>query len=150
MRFAPEEAVDLWQSGTYDYEVREATEATSQAGNDMTKLEVWIYNKSGQRRLIFDYLVAGEKTAWKIRSFAESCGLMQQYKSGELTTVDIVGRTGICQVDAQEESGAFPARNIIRSYVKMKNDPQSAAEPTARRSAKEPVGRGIIDDEIPF
>ncbi len=138
---------DLWPAGGYDFEVRAATEETSKSNNDMIKLEVWIYNHSGGRRLCFDYLVSSEKAAWKVHQFAASCGLTEQYKSGDLMPAEIVGRTGFCEVAVQKATDDYPAKNIIRSYVKAKDMPQPTRA-TAPAREKAPVGD--IDDEIPF
>ena len=43
-------SANLWPNGDYDFEVREATEKESASGNEMTELEVWIYDASGGRR----------------------------------------------------------------------------------------------------
>ena len=139
---AAAQSADLWPDGTYDYEVREATEETSKAGNDMIKLEVWIFNQAEQRRLVFDYLVASEKTAWKIHEFAASCDLLKQYRTGTLVANEIVGRCGKCVVATQKATDAYPARNIIRRYVKA-----TESTPASRQPA---MAGGSIDDEIPF
>jgi hypothetical protein len=150
MRFNPmsdEEAAaqsaNLLPDGTYDYEVRTATEETSQAGNEMTKIEAWIYDKDGARRLVFDYLVASEKAAWKIHEFAASCGLLEKYKTGTLEAIDIEGRAGKCVVATQKATDTYPAKNVIRRYVKA----AASAAPATRR---QPAMAGGIDDEIPF
>lgn len=158
MRFTPlsdEEAVaqsaDLWQDGTYDYEIREASEETSAAGNEMIKLEAWVYNLNGDRRLVFDYLVSSEKAGWKVHAFAASCGLAEQYKSGNLMVADIVGRTGRCQIGTQKATDSYPAKNVIRNYIKAK-DASAAARPQSV-SPRKPVHAGSgsdLDDEIPF
>lgn len=145
---AAAQSADLWPDAIYDYEVRDASEETSAAGNAMTKMEVWIYNQAGSRRLLFDYLVASEKAAWKIRSFCESCNLLEQYKTGALMVADIVGRTGRCQVVTQKADGAYPAKNVIRGYVKTKAAAPVSGSGTAPHRTKVPAGD--IDDEIPF
>ena len=154
MRFNPlseEEAAaqsaDLLSDGQYDYEIREATEEVSKAsGADMLKLEVWVYAATGDRRLVFDYLVNSERAAWRLRSFAESCNLLEQYKTGSLMVADIVGRTGRCQIATQKADATYPAKNIIKGYVKAK---ATGAPPSPRKPV--PAGAGTdLDDEIPF
>lgn len=145
---AAAQSADLWPNGTYDYEVREATEKESASGNEMVELEVWIYDQAGGRRLVFDYLVSTEKAAWKIRHFAASCGLLEQYNSGNLMANEMVGRTGKCQVGTQPAKDQYPAKNIIREYTKAEQkNPAQAHRPAMARSK---VPAGDIDDEIPF
>ncbi len=154
MRFVPlseEEAAaqsaDLLPDGQYDYEIREASEEVSKAsGAEMMKLEVWVYDQTGARRLVFDYLVNSERAAWRMRSFAESCNLLEQYKTGSLMVADIIGRTGRCQIATQKADGGYPAKNIIRAYVKAKGAP---AAPSARKPVHAGAGSDL-DDEIPF
>lgn len=153
MRFTPlseqeaeSQSSDLWPDGTYDFEVREATEKQSSSGNDMTELEVWVYNQAGGRRLVFDYLVVSEKAAWKIRSFAASCGLLPQYDQGSMVANEMVGRTGRCILTTRKAEGSYPAKNTIKSYVKAASSPRPATPPTR---AKIHAGADI-DDSIPF
>ena len=140
-------SANLWPNGDYDFEVREATEKESASGNEMTELEVWIYDTAGGRRLVFDYLVATEKSAWKIRHFAASCGLLPQYERGSLAANEMVGRTGKCTVATQQAKDNYPAKNVIRDYLKATGTP--AARPVVSR-ARTPAPAGDIDDEIPF
>lgn len=157
MRFTPltdEEAAaqvaDLWPAGMYDFEVREATDDTSKAsGAEMIKLEVWIYNREGGRRLCYDYLVSSPKAAWKIAQFAASCGLSEQYKTGDLMPAEIVGRTGQCEVVVQPAKDAFPAKNVIKTYLKAAGPQVVKAAPNLRKPI--PAGAGSdLDDDIPF
>jgi hypothetical protein len=142
---AESQSSGLWPDGQYDFEVREATEKESSTGNEMTELEVWIYNPSGDRRLVFDYLVVTEKSAWKIRSFAASCGLLPQYERGTLIANEMVGRTGRCILMTRPANDGYPAKNTIKSYVKAA---AGAVRASSGSRAKVPVSD--IDDEVPF
>ena len=154
MRFTPlsedeaaAQSADLLPEGQYDYEIREASEEVSKAsGAEMVKLEVWVYASDGNRRLVFDYLVSSERAAWRLRSFAESCNLLEQYKTGSLMVADIVGRTGRCQLAIQKADGNWPAKNIIKGYVKAK---PTGAPPSSRKPVHAGAGSDL-DDEIPF
>lgn len=155
MRFTPlseqeaeAQSANLWPDGEYDFEVRDATEKESSQGNEMTELEVWIYDQSGGRRLVFDYLVATEKSAWKIRRFAASCGLLPQYDRGTLMANEMVGRTGKCLVRTRPAKDGYQAKNIIQDYLKAASMARSASSPASPSRAKAPAGD--IDDEIPF
>jgi len=153
---AEAQAGGIWPAGEYDFEVREATEKESKSGNDMTELELWIYNKEGDRRLVFDYLVATEKSAWKLRHFAASCGLLPQYEKGILMANEMVGRTGKCEIGIRKQEG-YPDKNTVRSYVKSAASAQGIDYAKASRDfekqrapsrVKSPAGD--IEDEVPF
>jgi hypothetical protein len=150
---AEELSTNLWRDGEYDYEIREASEEISKAGNEMIKLELWIFDPSGGRRLLFDYLINGERTSWKIRHFASSCGLLSQYDKGLLMAPEIVGRTGRCTIGTQQAKDSFPAKNVVRGYVK---GAASAANASPRPASARPSNRvkapagPDMDDEIPF
>ena len=141
---AAAQSANLWPNGDYDFEVREATEKESANGNEMVELEVWIYDSSGGRRLVFDYLVATDKASWKIRHFAAACGLLPQYERGGLMANEMVGRTGRCTLATQQARGDYPAKNIIRDYIKA----ESSGNRSVPSKQKQPAGD--IDDDVPF
>lgn len=154
MRFTPvseEEAnaqsSGIWPAGDYDFEIKDATEKESASGNEMTELEVWLYDDGGKRKMVFDYLVVTEKSAWKIRHFAASCGLLAQYERGSLMANEMVGRTGKCTVATQAANNGYPAKNVIRDYLKA--EAAQISRPTQPRT-RTPAPAGDIDDDIPF
>jgi len=152
MRFEPmtDNAADtqanafrLWKRGLYDFEVVEAEDRTSKAGNDMVELQVRIYNQEGRSRVIFDYLVATEATGYKIRHFASATGMLAQYEKGELDAKQMLGKTGRCQLGIQKDKqGLYPDKNIINDYV-----PKVAGGESGVSSAP---AADEMDDEIPF
>ncbi len=147
MRFTPKSEKDiaeagLWPAGEYDFEVMEATEATSNAGNEMTHLQLFVYNAAGQRQRIDDYLVATDRAAYKIRHFAEATGMLAQYETGAIPAESMVGRSGRCKVIIAKDKGLqYPDKNAVADYVKRK-DGAAARAPTPKAAD--------IDDEIPF
>jgi hypothetical protein len=147
MRLTPQ-SEGVWEDGIYDYEIKDASEETSRAGNDMIKLEVWIFNQAGNRKLLFEYLVASEKAVWKVREFAASSDLLTQYDTGTLMASEIVGRTGMCEVGTQRDD--YGVKNVVRRWM-MKDKPKasSAAQKMTNNRVKSPAGPDL-DDEIPF
>jgi hypothetical protein len=151
---AEAQSANLWPESEYDYEVRDASEETSKnTGNEMIKLEIWVFNQEGGRRLVFDYLVGGEKSAWKVRKFAASCGLLPQFEKGDLIAPEIVGRTGRCKLGIQPAKDGYQAKNVVRDYIKAASAPEAA--PPSRLVPRQSLSRvktpaGDIDDEIPF
>jgi hypothetical protein len=156
MRFNPlsqEEAEaqssNLWEDGIYDYEVREATEKTSNSGNEMIELETWIFDKDGKRKLLFAYLVSSEKAAWKVREFASSCGLLEAYDTGTLMASEIVGRTGVCEVGTQPARDGYQAKNVIRTWCHREKS-KPAPSPARPANARTKSLADDLDDVVPF
>lgn len=149
MKFSPksekELAADgLWPGGEYDFEIVEAEEATSKAGNDMIKMKVFVFNAEGNKRTVYDYLM--ESVGYKLRHAAEACGLLSEYESGSLEAFDFQGKTGRCKLTIQKDkTGAYPDRNGIADYIPTVTT-ASVAQAAQRARAKAPV----MDDEIPF
>lgn len=147
MRFEPKTEAevasgDLWQPGTYDFEISEATEEVSKAGNEMIKLKLLIYNEDGNRRVVFDYLM--EKVPYKLRHCAVACGLQNKYESGVLTADDLIGHAGRCKISIRKDkTGQYPDQNQIADY--LVEEPRASQK---RQSA--PVVAADLDDEIPF
>ncbi len=141
-----------WPAGDYDFEVHDACDEQSKAsGRDQIKLTLYVFNEDGNKRTVFDYLGCDEKSAWKVRHFAEAVGLLDHYERGELDVNDIVGRTGRCRLRVKPESNGYPANNSVGDYV-----PQEAKEKSARPVARpspapaRKLAPADLDDEIPF
>lgn len=151
MRFQPKTeneiaAAGLFPAGEYNFEITDASEETSKAGNDMLKLVATVYNGAGQQTLVFDYLVDTERTAYKIRHFAAAVGLLPAYERGQLTAPDCVGRAGRCKLAiVKDKNGQYPDRNGIADYLA----PAGGAAPS-RTAAMAGAPSRDLDDEIPF
>lgn len=145
---ADAQSSNLWPDGEYDFEVKEAEEKEAKSGNDMFAMELWLYDQAGGRKVIFDYLVLSEKSAWKLRHFASSCGMISQYESGAMMAGEMFGRTGRCTIGTQPAKDGFPAKNVVRGYVKG-NGP-SLSRPAQQPSQRAKAPAGDLDDEVPF
>jgi hypothetical protein len=130
----------LWKRGIYEFEVVEAKEKLSKAGNEMIEALVKVYDKEGKWQNIFDYLVSSDGMAYKVRHFAAACGMLVAYEKGELRADDFVGKTGRCQVGIQKDkNGQYPDKNTISDYL-----------PAGTQKLIASVDTKDIDDEIPF
>lgn len=152
MRFQPKteaevNAANLLPGGEYLFEVSEAEEQKSKAGNDMVKLKLYVFDDEERRHVIFDYLVGTESAAYKLRHFAESIGLIAQYEHGEIRAEQMITRTGKCQVGIQKDKGGqYPDKNVIRDYVIAAPAASVAKANGTRQAAHAPD----LDDNIPF
>jgi len=145
---ADEQSSNLWSDGDYDFQVKSAEEKESSSGNDMFALEVWIFDSDGNRKMLFDYLVNAEKSAWKIRHFAASCGLLRSYENGTLEEGEMIDRVGRCTIGTQAAKDGYPAKNVIRGYIKASGTSES--QPVARTPTRAKAPAVDLDDEIPF
>ena len=137
--------------GEYDYEVKEASEEQSAAGNDMIKLTVWVYDTDGNRRTVFDYLLGTEKSQFKVRHFAESCGLVKEYERGELDAMDCEGKTGRLKLRIKPAQGDYPAGNQVQDYIASEDKPTRVARPSSQsRPTPTPKTNNDLNDDIPF
>jgi hypothetical protein len=159
MKFTPksveEIALDsLLPEGVYPFEVLDAVDTLSKAGNEMLKLKLVVFG-DGSSPHIYDYLL--EKLAYKLRHFAEATGLLAEYEAGELTAQHCVNKEGYCKLGIERQDGYEP-RNTVKDYmVKEKaadKDPLTAVPATAPlphrpRPAPQAVAAGF-DDDVPF
>lgn len=160
MRFEPKTENELstsllWPAGEYDFQVYEAVEGTSKAGNDMIALTLHVHNDDGQRKTVLDWLVDSRGWAYKIRHFAEVTGLIVEYEKGELLALDMVNRTGRVKLSIQKDkTGQYSDKNGVADYLPLRlgRSAPPPARPMSRPAApaKAMAGGAIDDDEIPF
>jgi hypothetical protein len=149
MRFAPKTEkeiaeANLWPTGNYDFEIMEAEDTLSKAGNEMMEMKVRLYSEDCGTQIVTDYLVDTPKAAFKIRHCANAVGLLAEYEKGELLAADLVRRTGKCKVVIRKDnSGQYPDKNQIADYLKSDTGRAVELPPKEKANAE-------IDDEIPF
>ncbi|MDE2104453.1 MAG: hypothetical protein KGL39_44875 [Patescibacteria group bacterium] len=137
----------LFPPGDYDFEVYDASEEESSAGNEMIKLTLHVFNSEGSRRTVFDYLVSAPNSAFKIRHFAEATRTVSQYERGALMASELVQRTGRCKLRIKKGTGNYQDQNAVADYIKPNGD---APAPTSARSRSTDKTSSIDDDVIPF
>lgn len=141
-------AEEPFKPGEYDFTIQEAAETTSQAGNDMLKLKLHVFNRDGEKRTVFDYILSSQAGQWKARHMMESIGMTRQYEAGDIDPIEISERTGRLKLGIAPATAQYPAQNKVQDYVAAKSAPQSARAAPARE--KVPVNDGLDDDSIPF
>jgi hypothetical protein len=143
-----EELTDLLEDGDGDFEVITAEAQTSKNQNPMIKLSLKVWDKKGDQKFVYDYLILnGSKfSIRKIKHFCDSCGMEEFYKAGKFSAKDCVGRSGKCVIGIEKGTVEYPNdKNVIRSYVAHNN---SATEGAA--SKKSGTESPAFDDDIPF
>ena len=132
----------LLPAGDYGFEVTSAEDKVSKAGNEMVELKVKLFGPDGDTT-VFDYLIDGERSAFKVRHFAEATGMLGQYERGDMPAHLMVGKTGRCKVSiTKDKSGQYPDKNGIADYIKAANAPAPSRRPVAPPQD--------LDDDIPF
>lgn len=149
MRFTPKTDEEIkaaspdfepWPIGDVDFEIAEAIERQSAAGNDMIELKMLIFNHEGRRRVISDYLLSNQQ--WKLKQACYSCGMHAAYDNGVTDAEDFVGRTGKLKIGVQPASEQYKAKNKVTAYI------ASSSRPTERHERV--PATADLDDEIPF
>lgn len=120
MNFKPcteQEIVDskLWKKGVYQFEILDAFEKDSKAGNQMIELRVRVSDGSGAGRVLTDYLL--EKTPEKLRHAAACCELLDKYDAGSLSGGDFRGKRGKLKLAVEKAKNGYPAKNVVADYL---------------------------------
>lgn len=141
MRFEPktDQQIDesgLLEPGLYDFEVMEAEEKQSKAGNDMVALILRIEDSDGRGFKVRDWLVGTEANAYKVKHFASSVGLLAEYEKGDLPAGYMVGKTGRCKIKIKPANGEYRAGNAVADYIGA--------------TVEAPKAKQLVDDDIPF
>jgi hypothetical protein len=106
----------LLRSGKYSFEVVEAKEETSAAGNEMFHLQVNILLPGGNGKIVHDYLLPQRME--KFRHAAEAMGLLEKFDTGVLSADDFPGRKGKCKLGIERDrEGYYPTKNVIVDYL---------------------------------
>jgi hypothetical protein len=104
----------LLQRGEYPFEIIEATETTSQAGNAMIEIRVRV-TKNGFARILPDYILPQRPA--KFRNCCIACGVEDKYLAGSVTDDDLLAKRGKVIVGVERAKHGFGRRNVIVDYV---------------------------------
>lgn len=161
MEFNPQDAGDrssftLLPEGTYDIEVVDAEERTSQKGNQMIALTLEAKHPDGYPSRIWDYLVSTPAAVFKIKNFCDAAGLTQVFESGRLTVAECQGKRLKAKIFIESGRDGYQDRNAIREYLNggAQTAPAGIATmPEAVNGAMagaSPEPAAVTEDEIPF
>lgn len=116
-----------------DFEVLEANDKVSKAGNDMIELKLKVYRPDGGYIFVNDYLLASME--FKLRHSAAAIGALVKYNKGALSADDFTGKSGKLIVGIQKsEDPQYPDKNVVKDYIEKGSH----------------LDTGNIGDEIPF
>ena len=107
--------------GKYDFEVIEATEKVSSAGNQMIELKLKVFDGQGGTQRLMDWLVLKETVYFKIVEFCKAVNQGELLDGGQLNAVQCLHRTGVCKVGVETEVDDMTkqqrTRNRVEGYV---------------------------------
>jgi len=144
-------AMNLLSPGYYQFEVIEAEETQSKAGNDMIKLTLKVWDEQGKERKMFDYLL--DSMAKKLKHFCAHTGQADKYEKGNLDANHCYGKAGTVQISIEKgkpkpDGGMYEDRNTIVDYVASAAPSMSTPLANARLTA--PPAKPDFDDDVPF
>ncbi len=145
MQFKPKTEKELTEEmllepGEYDFEVVNAWDKRSKAGNQMIELKLCVFVGEG-RRMVSDYLL--ESMGFKLRHFFECIGRMQDYLNGNIDASTLQGASGKVELKVEPANGAFSAKMAVADYVVEEN-----AKPVDFKKSVTPATPQ--DDDAPF
>lgn len=142
MKFEPKTKAELavknlLPKGWYDFEVMDAQDKVSRAGNEMIAVKLRVFDPNGGEKHVYDYLM--EAVPEKLFDFCESVGLIDKYQAGTLTAEDCVNRAAKVKIAIDDKNENYDPKNVAKAYAAVdaiKPAPAAAPEPD--------------EDEIPF
>lgn len=116
-----EEVLNLLQPGTYDFEVFNAiNDVSKKTGNPMIKLTLCVYDKTGKKYFVTDYIMTA--LMYKLKHFCDVAGLEEKFKEGKLSYEDCLGKVGKLKLKiGQDKENKYPPRNEVVDYVSQDN-----------------------------
>ncbi len=153
------QSMNVMEPGIYRFQVLEAL-TTDQYGNqlrdkngtDMAKLKLLIWDRENRERTLFTYISGDGNFAYKLRHFAKTIGMLQQYEDAIFNISETVGKQGNADIVIkrgtlkQDGSGEMWAdRNDVKDFV-------LTADGNVVSHAHEapPLQVEQIDEDIPF
>jgi len=146
---ASKERYQLLSDGEYDACVSDVGIKISATGNNMLVLNLDVYDNFGKSHRIFDYLVFSKAMMWKVIDFAESAGVLEDYKNKNfnpdtlrgLTVKVIIGTKFGDEIPTERLNGKpigskYPDKNVVVGYIPKDNAQEKKEE--------------FIDSDLPF
>jgi hypothetical protein len=162
MRYTPYseaeiQSMHVMDEGTYHFEVMDVITTdkmnnplTDKNGNDMAKLKLMVWDKNDKERIIYTFISGDSNFAYKLRHFAKSIGMINDYEQGIFNINRAVGKSGVAEVVIkkgnlkQDGSGElWPDRNDVKDFVLIDSNNHKSPHLDVKQD-------DIGDEEIPF
>lgn len=133
------------EAGRYPFEVIEATEGLSKAGNDKIELKMKVIGMSNH---VWDNLVFVPKASWKIDQFLAATGhTLTPGEEVEVQEDALEGLKGVFEVEVEEGMNGKP-RNTVARYVLPKD--YDAADTACMKHELSKASAPVADSEAAF
>lgn len=154
------QSMNVMDPGVYAFRVLEVitwnqygAELKDRNGNAMAKLKLAIIEPDGKERVLYTYVSGDGAFAYKLRHFAKSIGMIQQYEDAIFNISDTVGKSGFADIvikrGAFKEDGSgdmWPDRNDVKDFM---TNADGNPVPHSHESPPPQVNQAMEED-IPF
>jgi hypothetical protein len=154
------QSMNVMEPGVYNFQVLEVItwdqygkELRDKNGNEMAKIKLAIIDQEGKERVLFTYVSGDGAFAYKLRHFAKSIGMVQQYEDAIFNIAETVGKRGLADIVIkrgtlkQDGSGElWPDRNDVKDFI-TSADGNAVSHSHATPS---PQVQDVSEDDIPF
>jgi len=129
--------MNCFPEGVYDFEVVDASERISKAGNEMIEVQLRVFN--GEHKILLrDWLL--DKMPHKVKRFAETTGQIDAYNAGVLDADAFIGRGGRVRVVIEDDAN-YGKQNRVKDYGEKKGKTTNA------NAIGSSVGRKAIQED---
>ena len=164
MRYTPYteaeiQSLHVMEAGIYPFQVIEVITTDKnnnplqdKNGNDMAKLKLLVWDKSDKERSLYTFITGDDNFAYKLRHFAKSIGMVEDYEDGTFNIHRAIGKSGLADIVIKkgtmktDGSGEMWAdRNDVKDFVlNQSTQPVQQSAPTQQDVPPH------LDDDIPF
>lgn len=142
-----DETRNIIEKGEYQFIVKDIKRTLTKKGNyEMLVVDLELLDNLGRVRKLKDWIVLMDEMGWKLRHFAASCGLLEQYESQTLDTQHFLNREGVVKIsvgDQKDEHGQLTGlkQNSVADYIKPEN---------VKVAQQKTNDDSFIEDDIPL
>lgn len=121
----------LMRDGEYDAVIDKAEAKPSNAGNNMIKVELSVYDETGKPNPVTDYWVFTPNMMWKAIHGTDSAGLSKEYEEKKFNPDMLCGRNvrviigtqvgnkiPLDKLNGKPPGSRYPDKNVVEDYVK--------------------------------
>lgn len=118
-----DKARNAWPKGDYPFIVKVVEDKPTKSGdNMMLVVDLELHRDDGATKKLRDWIVYDlDSMAWKLRHFAATLGLLEQYDANMLTPGDVLEKHGVVRISTTEftnNDGEVTLQNVVKDYVK--------------------------------
>jgi hypothetical protein len=151
------ERYKLLDDGEYEAVIDSMIPKISQSGNNMIDVTLSVYDRNGNPKIIFDYIVLTPGMMWKFKHICDSAGLCKEYTDKTFKVEMALRKNVRVRISTKEgglipsdklkgksEGSRYPTKNVIEDYLGTSGSVTTQAEPSKGQADLK------FDDDIPF